>query len=248
MWGHLSPVMEGFSNPTMDSVFREMLKTPTSATAKTLTYVQGGDIRTYNNNSQIVVLNDNLFPAHPAGIGYKITGTTVQPNTTVTNYRFGKSNPSSVYDVIFIDLSKPVTSVDGDQTFYYVNPGDANLNIPNIQTRVEFLKSLVQQQKDIADSLMRTSKKLGPISQSKVNKEDAYDAAFETSVNAPLPMATGTLQGFTLIFFIISFLCLAVVFSININIISNNTSYAIFTFISFIALFIVSIGLIIRLG
>ena len=237
--------MEGFSNPTMDSVFREMLKTPNPATPMPLTYVQEGEIKTYANNSQIVLINDNLFPASPAGVGYKITGINVQPNTTVTSYRFGRSNPNNRHDAIFLTLSKPITNVDGNQTFYYTNP---NLIIPDIQARVNLLKGLVQEKKELADSLMKSAKKIGPISQNKVNKEDAYDAAFETNVDAPLPMVTGTLQGFTFVFYIISFICLAVVFSININIISNNTSYAIYTFVSFIGLFIISIALIIQFG
>jgi hypothetical protein len=85
-----------------------------------LSYVQGGDVQTYNNNQQIVVLNDDKFPQSPAGVGYIITGPSVQPDTVVTGYRFDLSNPSSRHRVIFMDLSKPVKGVDA--TVYYT-PG-----------------------------------------------------------------------------------------------------------------------------
>ena len=150
MGDHLSPIMEGFNNPTMNSVFREMLKTTTS--------------------------------------GSTITG------------------------------------------------------------NVAFLESLVKQQKDLADSLMQSAKKIGPVIQRKIDTDEAYDAAFESDLTAPLPNISGTLQGFTLFFFILSFACLALVFSININYVSGNTLYAVYTFICFIFLFILSMSLITRLG
>lgn len=149
MWDQLSPIMEGFTNPTMDSVFRGMLQ------------------------------------------------------TTVAS---------------------------------------------DIPTRVTFLKNLIEQQEDLANSLMASAKKIGPISQRKIIKDNANDGAFESDTVAPLPNTSGTLQGFTLVFFILSFLTLAIVFSININYISGNTTYAVYTFICFIVLFIVAMALIIRFG
>jgi hypothetical protein len=82
-----------------------------------LQFVGGGDIKLYNNNYQIVVLNDNKFPAFPGAVGYKISGKRVTPGTTVTGYRFGKSNFSSRYEVIFMDLSQPVSGAD--EPVYY---------------------------------------------------------------------------------------------------------------------------------
>lgn len=241
MWDQLSPIMEGFANPTMDSVFHEMLKTTTPSLGTPLTYVQGGEVLTYGDNLQIVLLNDNLFPASPAAVGYIITGDNVQPNTTVVSYRFGKSNPNTRYDVIFLTLSKPVTGININQTFYYSAP-------PDIPTRVTFLQNLVEQQEDLAHSLMASAKKIGPIGQRKIIKDIADDGAFESDTVAPLPNTSGTLQGFTLVFFILSFLTLAIVFCININYISGNTTYAVYTFICFVVLFIVSMALIIRFG
>jgi len=121
-------------------------------------------------------------------------------------------------------------------------------NAVDIPTRVTFLQNLVQQQEDLANSLMASAKKIGPIGQRKIINDNADDGAFESDIVAPLPNISGTLQGFTLVFFILSFLALAIVSSININYISGNTGYAVYSFICFIVLFIVSMALIIRFG
>jgi hypothetical protein len=118
----------------------------------------------------------------------------------------------------------------------------------DLSNNITFVKNLIQQQEDLADSLMDSAKKIGPVSQKIITSEDAYDAAFETDSATALPSGASSLQGFTLFFFILSFLSLAIVASININAISGNTTYAITTFVSFIVLFIVSIALINRFG
>jgi hypothetical protein len=118
----------------------------------------------------------------------------------------------------------------------------------DVSTNVTFVKNLLEQQHDLADSLMASTKKLVPVSQKNITSEDAYDAAFETDTAAALPSGSSSLQGFTLFFFILSFFSLAIIASININVISGDTSYAIVTFISFLILFIVSIALITRFG
>jgi len=121
-------------------------------------------------------------------------------------------------------------------------------NIFNDQSNLGFLESLLQQQKNLAISLMASTKILLPRSQKKKNSSVAYDAAFESDITAPLPNASGTLQGFTLFFFILSYFSLAIVFSININQLTGNTMYAVYSFLAFIFMFIVSISLITRFG
>ena len=118
----------------------------------------------------------------------------------------------------------------------------------DISNNINFVKNLIEQQQDLADSLMASAKKIGPVSQKNIASEDAYDAAFETDVAAPLPNGSSSLQGFALFFFILSFLSLAIVASINVNAISGDTAYAIITFITFIVFFIVSMGIIYRFG
>jgi hypothetical protein len=82
-----------------------------------LNFVQGGDVQTYNNNQQIVVLNDGNFPRYPGGVGYSISGENVPSGTIVTSYRFDVSNPSSRYNCIFMDLSNPVSGT-GAPVYY----------------------------------------------------------------------------------------------------------------------------------
>lgn len=118
----------------------------------------------------------------------------------------------------------------------------------DVSNNIQFVKNLLEQQQELADSLIASAKKIGPVSQKNSASEDAYDAAFETDQAAPLPSGSSSLQGFTIFFFILSFLSLAIVASINVNAISGDTSYAIITFITFLILFIVSMAIINRFG
>jgi hypothetical protein len=102
---------------------------------------------------------------------------------------------------------------------------------------LQFLKSLVQQQRELADSLMSSAKKISPVSQNIASSEQAYDAAFESDVTAPIPNISGTLQGFTLVFFTLSFFSLAIIATIHISRISTNNSLAVYAFLGFILIF-----------
>jgi hypothetical protein len=95
---------------------------------------------------------------------------------------------------------------------------------------------------------MKSAKKIVPISQKIMNSDGAYDAAFESDITAPLPKMSGTLQGFTLVFFIISFISLAIIACILVSQLSNNTNHTITAIVIFIVLMIVSMSLIIRYG
>jgi len=106
-----------------DDSFSSLYEHFTNYIGNQLDYVEGGDIQSYNNNQQIVVLNDNKFPPPPAGVGYTITGNNVPPNTRVTSYRSGTSKPSSAFQVIFMDLNNPVNGT-GSPVFY--NPSGAS--------------------------------------------------------------------------------------------------------------------------
>jgi hypothetical protein len=114
--------------------------------------------------------------------------------------------------------------------------------------KILFLKSILKQQRETVDSLMRSSKKIGIISQKISNKDSAYDAAFESDITAPMPNMSGTLEGFTFLFYILSFISLAIILGIGVNHLSGNTNYAIMTFVGLIVIFIISILLIMRYG
>ena len=120
------------------------------------------------------------------------------------------------------------------------------LDSPGIQ--VDFLRQVLEDKKATADSLMATAKKLGPIAQTASASQDAYDAAFESDKIAPLPNKSGTLHGFTLIFFYISLFFLAIISSVVANQLSGSTSNALQTFGVFLLITLLATALIMRFG
>ena len=120
------------------------------------------------------------------------------------------------------------------------------IDSPGIQ--VDFLKQVLEDKKATADSLMATAKKLGPIAQTASASQDAYDAAFESDTETPLPNISGTLQGFTLVFFLLSFVSLAIIMTVIVNQASSSTSISLGTFGIFVGGLIGSIALLNRFG
>lgn len=114
--------------------------------------------------------------------------------------------------------------------------------------KIAFLKTAIKEQRALADSLMESAKKMGPVSQKLSADTQAYQAAFETDVITPVPDIGGTLQGFTLIFFVVSFFSLAIIMSILVNQKTGSVKPALFTFGMFILTFIVAIFIIIRVS
>jgi hypothetical protein len=123
-----------------------------------------------------------------------------------------------------------------------------NTDTTTIGRTTAFLKQMLTDKKNTADSLMYAAKKISPVSQTLSSLETAYDAAFESEVAAPLPNSSGTLQGFTLIFFTLSFFSLALVISVYVNNVTGNTNDAIKVFSFFIVIFFLSFGLLTRFG
>ena len=114
--------------------------------------------------------------------------------------------------------------------------------------KIAFLKTAINEQRALADSLMESSKKMRPVSQKLSADTHAYQAAFETDVTTPPPNVGSTLQGFTLIFFIVSFFSLAIIISVLVNQISGSVNSAFFTFGMFLIVFIIAIYMIVRLS
>ena len=109
-----------------------------------------------------------------------------------------------------------------------------------------FLQEMIKDQRATADSLMDTAKKISPASQTISALESAYDASFESEIAAPMPSMSGTLQGFTLFFFVLSFLCLAIVVTVWTNNATGNLQISLKIFGGFIVLFFICIALIQR--
>jgi hypothetical protein len=124
----------------------------------------------------------------------------------------------------------------------------ANQNDSKINSNTAFLQELLQQQTELAASLIQTAQRIILNSQKKDKSEAAYDAAFETDITAPLPNISGTLQGFTLFFFILSYFSLAIVSCVNINQLTGNTMNAVYSFMGFLFMFFILMVLITRFG
>jgi hypothetical protein len=123
-----------------------------------------------------------------------------------------------------------------------------NADSKRVAPPTAFLKEMLEDKKATVDSLMDSAKKISPASQTLSSLETAYDAAFESEETAPLPNSSGTLQGFTLIFFLVSFFSLAFVTSVYVNNLTGNTTDAIKTFGIFVIIFLPSLGLLTRFG
>jgi hypothetical protein len=111
-----------------------------------------------------------------------------------------------------------------------------------------FLKTLIKQQLESAKSLMATAKAINPVEKTVGQMEAAYDAAFESDVKAALPYPGQTLQGFTVLLFIFSYLSLAIVCTIMVNAMTLNPAKAAGTFVGFIVVGFMMIGLFRQLG
>jgi hypothetical protein len=77
-----------------------------------------------------------------------------------------------------------------------------------------FLKDVIKNEKDSIETLLKIASKIGPLAQTVVQKEEAYDAAFETTDPSPIPGPSGTMQGFALLMFFASYLILAIVMTV----------------------------------
>jgi hypothetical protein len=132
-----------FTPSIQPSLAASIPKYGTPSVLKVLKLINTGDVSFYNDNKQIVVFNNNYtnngyrndttyigggLPEDNSAIGYGITGPGVPPNTVITSYGARSSNPSSMYNVFFIDLNNPVTG----NIFYYKSDPD------KILTYVEF--------------------------------------------------------------------------------------------------------------
>jgi hypothetical protein len=144
-------------------------------------------------------------------------------------------------DLLFQNILK-VNPITNTKTTMAMSPTKTN------GTPTAFLKEMLKDKKETVDSLMDTAKKISPASQSISALETAYDAAFESDISAPLPNSSASLQGFTLIFFVISFFSLAIVLSVWVNNLTGNTMDAVKTFGVFTIIFFVVFGLLRRFG
>jgi hypothetical protein len=185
--------IEGFANPTMESVFQDLL------TVK---------IPSNKHLRRSMISSDTSIPS-------------VQSVGNTCNTASSKDQLTTV--------SQMESDVDSGQ-------------------QTSFLRSILVQQRDSVKSLLETAKMIGPVAQKIEQKEQAYDAAFESDRQAVAPLGGGNIQGFALLFFIVSFIAFTIVCTIAVNELTHSHYVAGGAFIGFLILGIVFMALIVRLG
>jgi hypothetical protein len=111
-----------------------------------------------------------------------------------------------------------------------------------------FLKTLIKQQLDAVNSLMVTAKAINPVEKTVTQMDAAYDAAFESDTKADLPYPGQTLQGFAVLLFVFSYFSLAIIATIMVNAMTLNPAKATGTFISFVVVGFIMVGLFKQFG
>lgn len=127
--------------------------------------------------------------------------------------------------------------------------GQTPLSISDSNTpqSTSFLKTMLIQQRDATKALMNTAKRIGPATQKVVQMEEAYSTAFENDLQAALPDTGGTLQGFVLLFFLVSYGALTLVSSIMTYVVYGSIKNALGIFAAFILAAMIIISLLARI-
>ena len=118
----------------------------------------------------------------------------------------------------------------------------------NPYTPKPYLKTLLRNEKEAVESLLLVAAKIGPVAQTAVQKERAYDADFESKIPAPIPTYGSTLQGFAFILLFLSYLALAIVITIYANGTTGSATVGASTLIGFGVVGVLGLALIRRYG
>jgi hypothetical protein len=100
-----------------------------------------------------------------------------------------------------------------------------------------FLKTLLLQERKTVDSLISTAKRIGPVTKQ-----------IESDIKAPIPRIGKTLQGFAVLLFFVSYISLAIIGSIAINVITKNGRIAGGAFAGFVVLGFILLAIVTHLG
>lgn len=116
----------------------------------------------------------------------------------------------------------------------------------NITSTTPFLKDVLKKEKESVESLLKLAAKIGPVAQTVVEEEKAYDAAFEAETPAPIPTYTSTLQGFTFVIFFFSYIAFTIVITVYINATTGNMANAGGTLVTLLVFGLVIVALLKR--
>lgn len=175
-------------------------------------------------------------------------------NTTLKNV---KSNirPSRVGQSGFAYGYMPNTDLPADPTCPTTSTGSASSSGTSatatnevISANTPFLRNVIRNEEETVKALLKVAAKIGPLAQTVLQKEEAYDAAFETTEATPIPGPSGTMQGFALIMFFASYLILAIVMTFYVFQTSESEYKAATTMIIFIVGGAIVLSVLGRLG
>jgi len=182
--------------------------------------------------------NENLFNDL-----LKIPKSSVTKHTKAPNPGNARANSNSNSN-----RARCATSSAQPETSLRSGASSSTSSTVNAYTPTPFLKTLLQKEKESVETLLKLASKVGPVVNTMVEHENAYDAAFEAETQAPIPTYGSTLQGFTLLLFYVSYAALMIVVTIYVNATTANAAAAAGTFVGFIVLGFISMGLIQRYG
>jgi len=139
-----------------------------------------------------------------------------------------------------ISLSKPaIVSSGPSSTYTYRAP---------ITPDTPFLKEVIANEKHSIETLLKVAAKIGPVAQTIVQKEEAYDAAFEATKPSKVSGPSATMQGFALIMFFGSYLILACTMVVYVYITTEDQMKTGITLIIFSVCAAIALALLGRLG
>jgi len=177
-------------------------------------------------NSVLLDKKTNITPSKVGQSGYPYgympaTDVPVSPTcpTTTTSGASSSSKPSSTYT-----YRAPIT--------------------PD----TPFLKDVIANEKHTIETLLKVAAKIGPVAQTIVQKEEAYDAAFEATKPSKVSGPSATMQGFALIMFFGSYFILACTMIVYVYIMTESDMKAGLTLIIFTVCAAIALSLLGRIG
>lgn len=114
----------------------------------------------------------------------------------------------------------------------------------NRDANIDFIKSTVNSQKSIADTLIKSAGRITNYSNQKLLSNNAFDAGFDTDTPSQLGGESETLQGFSYLLLFGSYIALAIVLTIKIYVSTQNPINSGLAFLGFLFLGVFMVALV----
>ena len=114
----------------------------------------------------------------------------------------------------------------------------------NRDANIDFIKSIVNSQKAMADTLIKSAGRITNYSNQKLLSNNAFDAGFDTDTPSQLGGQSETLQGFSYLLLFASYIALAIVLTIKIYVSTQNPINSGLAFLGFLFLGVFMVALV----